>query len=101
MLTRRARAIVLLGALLLLVLVASTAMTASSARRADAICTGVNGPLTIETVDPNGNVVAREGAVYPFTTCDADGRYEGILQDSLTDGSCVDAYYLELLAYYG
>ncbi len=101
MLTRRARALLFLGALAALVFAASAAMTASSSPRADAICTGANSPFTIESYDLNGNVVAREGAAYPFTTCDGNAQYAGVLQDSLTDGSCAYAYYFESLAFYG
>jgi hypothetical protein len=77
MLTRRVRDLALLGALFALVLASSAAMTASSTKRADATCTGFNGPFIIETKDTYGNVVARESAAYPFTTCDGDYQYAG------------------------
>lgn len=98
MLIRRVRAFASIGALLALVLATSTAVTASSTKRADATCTGANSPQIIETRDANGNVVARESAAYPFATCDSDSQYAGALQDSLTDGSCAYVYYLEPLA---
>ena len=95
MLNRRARRALVFGALALLVLISSTVMTASSTRRADATCNGVGVTHVQSRYNASGTLVAQEAVPYPFTTCNNDAHYSGILLDPITDGSCAYAYYAE------
>ena len=79
---------------------ASTFVTASTTRRADAICGGGGNPVVIGTLNANNTLVAEEAVTYPGTTCNGDSYYSGAVLDPITDGSCAYAYYLEPLAYY-
>lgn len=94
MLTRRARRALVFGVLALLVLASGTVMTASSTRRADATCIGTGSPK-IQSRFSGGTLVAQEQIAYPFTTCNGDSQYSGVLLDPITDGSCAYAYYAE------
>ncbi len=86
-------------ALLVLAATASVSVTASTARRADAICSGAGSPQLVSHYDGNGTLVAQEYVVYPGTTCNNDYTYQGAVLDPITDGSCAYAYYVEPLAY--
>jgi hypothetical protein len=79
---------------------ASTGMTASSVRRADASCNGAGAPALVSRYDGSGTLVAQEIAAYPGTTCNGDWYYVGAVLDPVTDGSCAYVYYLEPFAYY-
>jgi hypothetical protein len=98
MLTWR-RALFGILACLVLAVVAGTCMTASSAHRADASCSGT-APVLVSRYDGNGTLVAQELAAYPGTTCNGDWYYVGAVLDPMTDGSCAYVYYLEPFAYY-
>jgi hypothetical protein len=99
MLSWHSRRTALAVTLVMLVLGSSIAVTGSSARRAAATCDAVGVPHNLTRYD-NGTLVAEEAAPYPFTTCNGDSQYTGILLDPVTDGSCAYVYYLEPLAYY-
>jgi hypothetical protein len=86
-------------AVLFLTVVASVSMSASTARRAEAICTGAGSPQMVSHYDGNGTLVAQEYVTYPGTTCNNDSTYQGAVLDPITDGSCAYAYYVEPLAY--
>jgi hypothetical protein len=86
-------------ALLVLAGAASMFLTASSTRRADAICGGSGNPVVIGTLNANNTLVAEEAATYPGTTCNGDSTYSGAVLDPITDGSCAYVYYLEPLTY--
>ena len=100
MLTRRARSLTLAGALCVLVLVSSMAVTASSSRPAGATCDAPGQPFVLSRFDSNGTLVAQEATTYPGNTCNGDYQYSGAVLDPVTDGSCAYAYYFEPLAYY-
>jgi hypothetical protein len=98
MLNRRRIGLGLL-AFLMLVLAASTFVTSSSTRRAEATCAGGT-PVLVSTYTAGGTLVAQESVTYPGTTCNGDWFYSGAVLDPVTDGSCAYAYYLEPLLYY-
>jgi hypothetical protein len=94
------RPVVVVLALLGLVTAIGAVLTASSARRAGAACSGSGSPTFVSRYDNNGTLVAQEYVVYPGTTCNNDWAYQGAVLDPVTDGSCAYAYYFEPLAYY-
>ena len=96
---RRRRAVLGVLALMAVSLAASTIVTASSTRRAEATCSGGT-PVLVSTYNSGGTLVAQESVTYPGTTCNGDSFYSGAVLDPVTDGSCAYAYYLEPLAYY-
>jgi len=96
---RRRRAVLGALALMVLALAASTIVTASSTRRAEATCTGGT-PVLVSTYNSGGTLVAQESVTYPGTTCNGDSFYSGAVLYPVTDGSCAYAFYLEPLAYY-
>jgi len=96
MLTRRHLALGL--ALVLLGLLASAVVTASSTRRAEARCNGST-PVLVSRYS-GGILVGQESVAYPGTTCDGDHYYAGAVLDAYSDGSCVSVYYLEPLVYF-
>jgi hypothetical protein len=98
MLTSRPIVVGLLATLLLAV-VASFSITASTARRAGAICLSAGVPKEVTHYDGNGTLVAYENAIYPGSTCNNDYSYQGAVLDPVTDGSCAYAYYVELFAF--
>ena len=98
MLTRH-RSISAAVALALLALGATALFTASTVRRAAAICNGAGAPLVINRYNSGGTLVASEGAPYPGSTCNNDASYAGLVLDPVTDGSCAYAYYLEPTVY--
>ncbi len=89
------------GAMVLALLaVGATALfTASTVRRAAAICNGVGTPLVISRYNAGGTLVASEGPPYPGSTCNNDASYAGLVLDPVTDGSCAYVYYLEPTVY--
>ena len=85
---------------LILAVLASALVTASSGTPAHATCAGSGQPRTILRYDANFTLVAEESVTYPGTTCNGDAWYSGAVLDPVTDGSCASAYYLEPLVYY-
>lgn len=97
---RGSRPVYVVLASLVLAVAASTFVTASSTRRADAACSGGGSPAFVSRYDNNGTLVAQEYVSYPGTTCNGDWYYSGAVLDPVTDGSCAYVYYLEPLSYF-
>jgi hypothetical protein len=97
---RDPRPLISVVAAVVLAVAASTFVTASSAKRADAACNGGGSPSHVTRYDNNGTLVAEEFVSYPGTTCNGDWYYSGAVLDPVTDGSCAYVYYLEPLAYF-
>jgi hypothetical protein len=93
MLTQRARRLAVVGVLSLLVITTSTLVTASSTKRAEAVCSGSS--TRIQYRYNGSTLVAEESVAYPGTTCNGDYHYSGAVLDPVSDGSCAYAYYAE------
>jgi len=94
MLTRRTRRAAVVTAVSLLVVGASTFVTASSTKRAAAACNG-SSTRVVSRYNASGTLVAQEAVTYPGTTCNGDFNYSGAVLDPVTDGSCAYVYYAE------